>query len=181
LGGIGNADQEADLANAWRMLARKERGMARTQLLVHALTMYQKLLPDLAGVAKLRVEKMVGEIEKELPSEYLPAPPGARFKGQWLVPFANRVLREYIIDAKGNVDYARDSFVDGNGKVVNPRAINRSAKVTKQGNDYLLDFEDGSLERLSLKNGILIVEHFDPKALYPKGRPSIIATSIRKP
>jgi hypothetical protein len=181
LGGIGNADQEAELANAWRMLARKERGLARAQLLVHALTICQKLLPDLAGVGKLKVEKMVDEIEKDLPSEYLPLPPGARFKGRWLVPFANRSLREYIIDAKGNVDYARENFVDGNGKVVNPREVNRAAKVFKQGNDYMLDFDDGTLERLSLKNGILVVEHYDPKALYPKGRPSIVATSVRKP
>jgi hypothetical protein len=181
LGGIGNADQEAELAEAWREQARKERGLAHNQMLVHALTMLQRVLPDLAGVAKLKAEKSVAQIEKELPNEYLPEAPGARFKGRWLVPFANRTLREYAIDNKGNVEFVRDSAVDATGKVVNPRDVNRKSIVIKQKNDYLLDFEDGTIERLSMKNGNLVVEHFDPKALYPKGRAGLVATSVRKP
>jgi hypothetical protein len=181
LGGIANAEQEAELADLWRDQARKERGLARNQMLIHALTTLQRVLPDLAGVAKLKAEKSVAQIEGQLPNEYLPEAPGARFKGRWLVPFANRSLREYAIDNKGNVEWVRESKVDAAGKVVNPRDVKRSTKVIKQNNDYLLDFEDGTLERLSLKNGILVVEHFDPKALYPKGRPSIVATSVRKP
>jgi outer membrane biosynthesis protein TonB len=181
LAGVGNPQQEAELADAWREQARKERGLARNQMLVHAWTMLQRVLPDLAGVAKLKAEKSVAQIEKELPNEYLPEPPGARFKGRWLVPFANRTLREYSIDNKGNVEYVRESTVNAAGKVVNPREVNRSTKVIKKDTDYLIDFDDGTLERLSTKNGILIVEHYDPKALYPKGRPSIVATCLRKP
>jgi hypothetical protein len=181
LGGIGNAQQEAELADGWREQARKERGLAHNQMLVHALTTLQRVLPDLAGLAKIKAEKSVIQIEKELPNEYLPEAPGARFKGRWLVPYANRRLREYAIDNKGNVEFVRESTVDATGKVINPREVKRSTKVIKQGNDYLLDFEDGTIERLLMKNGNLVVEHFDPKALYPKGRPSVVATSVRKP
>jgi hypothetical protein len=181
LGGIGNAQQEAELAEAWREQARKERGLAHNLMLVHALSMLQRVLPDLAGVAKLKADKSVAQIEKEVPNEYLPEAPGARFKGRWLVPFANRTLREYTIDNKGNVEYVRESMVDATGKVINPREVKLSTKVIKKGNDYLLDFEDGTLERLSMKNGNLVVEHFDPKTLYPKGRAGLVATSVRKP
>jgi hypothetical protein len=180
LGGIDNAEQEAALADAWREQARKERGLARYQMLLHAQSMLQKILPDLAGASKLKAEKSLAQIERDLPSEYLPEPPGARFKGHWLVPFSTRLLREYVIDAKGNVDYLREGTV-ANGKVVSAREVKRSAKVTKQGADYLLDFEDGTLERLSMKGGNLVVEHYEPKTLYPKGRPSLVATSVRKP
>jgi serine/threonine protein kinase/WD40 repeat protein len=180
LGGIDNAQQEADLADAWREYARKERGLARNQALLHALTTLQRILPDLAGVTRIKAEKSIAQIEKDLPVEYLPEPLGARFKGHWLVPFSNRSLREYVIDTKGNAEYLRDATV-ANGKVIATQEVKRSAKVIKQGADYLLDFEDGTLERLSMKNGNLVVEHYDPKALYPKGRPSVVATSVRKP
>jgi hypothetical protein len=181
LGGLDNAQQEAELADAWREQARKERGLARNQMMLHAMTLLQKTLPELAGMAKLKAEKSLAQIEKELPSEYHPEPPGARFKGRWLVPYPNRVLREYVIDAKGNVEFLREGTVDAKGKVINPREVKRSAKVIKQGNDYLLDFEDGALERLYMKGGNLVVERFEPKARYPKGRPSLVATSVRKP
>jgi serine/threonine protein kinase len=179
LGGIETAKQEAELAAAWREQARKERGPARNQLLLHALALYKKALPELGSTLKIKAEKMVAEIEKELPTEAMPEPPGARFRGRWLVPFASRVIREYLIDAKGNVEYLREGTIDAKGRIINPREIKRSAKVIKQGNDFLVDFQDGTLERLSLKNGGLIVEHFDPKDQYPKGRPSLVATCVR--
>jgi serine/threonine-protein kinase len=181
LGGIETAAQEADLAGAWRDQARKERGTARNQMLLHALSLAKKALPELAGASKLKAEKLVAEIEKELPAESMPEPPGARFKGRWIVPYPNRVVREYNIDAKGKVEHVAEGTLDSRNRLINVRQINRTANVTRQGNDYLLDLDDGRLERLSLKGGRLIVEHYDPKESYPKGRPKFVATAVRKP
>lgn len=47
----------------------------------------------------------------------------------------------------------------------------RVGELSRAGDELLLDFGDGKLERLSLKP-VLQVEHFDPKELYRTGRPS---------
>ena len=47
-----------------------------------------------------------------------------------------------------------------------------SGRIIRRRGDYLLDFGDGKVERLSLQPAI-VVEHFDPQTLYPNGNPTL--------
>ena len=49
-------------------------------------------------------------------------------------------------------------------------------KLYVKGNDVLLEIGDGNLERLSIKGKTLLVEHFNPKALYLAGPPNAKGT-----
>jgi hypothetical protein len=45
---------------------------------------------------------------------------------------------------------------------------NKKGKLSISANgDILLDFNDNKIERLSIKDGKLMVDHFDPKSSYP--------------
>ena len=40
-------------------------------------------------------------------------------------------------------------------------------RIYLKGNDVVLEFDDGKLERLRLVNGMILVEHYDPATRYP--------------
>jgi hypothetical protein len=83
----------------------------------------------------------------------------AKFAGTWQVVYDNAGTRRYAITAEGAVTWSED-----NGKPIAPK----KAKITAKGTEFLLEFRDEpALERLSIANGNLIVEHFNPKASYP--------------
>jgi serine/threonine protein kinase len=180
VGGSEKPEEEAELADGWRDLARTERGAAHMQLVLHALSCYQKALPNLSGVAKKQAEKSAAELEKELPKGRTPEDPAAKFKGRWIILYPNHVVREYVIDAKGNVQNVAEGNWDAKGKIFNTHDMKRSGKIRKENNDFLVSIGDGELERLRLKDGKLLVDHYNPASRYPGQNPNMVAATLRK-
>lgn len=86
-----------------------------------------------------------------------------RFAGMWTIQYTNGSSRRYSISADGSV-----TFDETGGKPLTP-AVKR--KVELKGNDFLIDWGDGTLERLKIAAKNLMIDHFNPKATYPAGQP----------
>ena len=82
-----------------------------------------------------------------------------RFEGTWEVRYANGTSRRYRINSAGQMEW-----VTGDN-------VSATTRIAKKGNDYVLDFNDGKLERIPVRGVKLIVEHFDPSSRYPKVGP----------
>ena len=54
--------------------------------------------------------------------------------------------------------------------------VKSSTQAFRKGNDLMLDWRDGKFERLSVKAGKVIVEHFNPGTRYPKEGPNTVGT-----
>ena len=89
----------------------------------------------------------------------------SKFAGTWKVAYTNGTVRIYAISADGRVNCAE---VNASGP--------QKPKLYVKGNDVLLEIGDGNLERLSIKGKTLLVEHFNPKALYLAGPPNAKGT-----
>jgi len=58
-------DQDTlSLADAWWELSKQEKGSAKMALMTHAGSWYEKALPDLKGLARVRTEKRLAELVK---------------------------------------------------------------------------------------------------------------------
>lgn len=100
-----------------------------------------------------------------------PEPAGVvRFAGLWAIEFTNGDKRRYAISADGTV-----AFVEAGGK---PQPSPARAKLTLKGNDFLLDWNNGAIERLKIAGKNLAIEHFNPKATYPAGQPFARGTGV---
>lgn len=77
--------------------------------------------------------------------------PLAKYAGKWVINYSIGTTRNYAIDLNGNVEFNE-----------------KKGKITIDANgDVLLDFVDRKIERLFIKDGKLLVEHFNPKSNYP--------------
>jgi hypothetical protein len=89
----------------------------------------------------------------------------SKFAGSWKVTYSVGTVRHYVITADGQV--TQDEH-DG-----------KPAKTTKlivKGSDVLLDLQEGWVERLKINGKTLVVEHFNPKTIYPAGQPNARGT-----
>ncbi len=94
----------------------------------------------------------IGERLQKDEKEPSPARLYRALQGIWAVKYGDNKIREYAIDAKGNVLF--------------PGEKKRGALVLRDG-ELLLDFQDGQLERLEPRGPALWVEHFRSAADYP--------------
>ncbi|MEQ1852145.1 MAG: hypothetical protein ABMA01_11200, partial [Chthoniobacteraceae bacterium] len=85
----------------------------------------------------------------------------ARFAGVWRIEYTNGISRRYSILPDGSVIYDQSA-----GK---PMSIPLKSKMAMKGNDFLVEWADGSLERLTISGRNLMVEHFNPGTSYPAG------------
>jgi len=103
---------------------------------------------DLPGALAVKAElEQLG-----LPDKKAATPPTS-LKGIWAVKYSNGNVRTYTIREDGTVYFAETNAI---------------GKLSQKGDDLLVDFSDGKLERLVLKQ-VLSVEHFNPKTLYATG------------
>jgi hypothetical protein len=94
-----------------------------------------------------------------------PEPAGVvRFVGVWKIDYGKGNVRRYQISADGSVTWDENM-----GMPVKPPA---RAKLVLKGGDFLVEWGDGILERLKISSKNLVVDHFNPKTLYPAGQPS---------
>jgi len=110
---------------------------------------------DLQGVAAVNAEiDRVTEIERLWERHFL--------EGYWQVDYSNNATRTYRITNTGTV-----RFIEGG----------LTGRIRRRGKDYVLDFGEGKIERLTFQPTIR-VEHFDPDSLYPLGAPTAIGTGV---
>jgi hypothetical protein len=102
---------------------------------------------DLDGAVKVR--EMAAEVGAETGGEKHPV-------GTWRVTYAPDTNREYAIDAKGRVTCVADRLA-GTMKYVSPGV-------------YLVDLNDGKIERFTAVKDYFLVEHYNPKSSYADGR-----------
>ena len=100
-----------------------------------------------------------------------PEPAGVvRFAGLWAIEYTNGDKRRYAISTDGTV-----AFVEAGGK---PQPSPAKAKLTLKGSDFLIDWGNGSLERVKIAGKNLSIEHFNPKTNYPAGQPLSHGTGV---
>lgn len=97
-------------------------------------------------------------VKTELESIGAPEKPASKnpvsLKGYWTVTYTpSGNVRKYSIREDGRVEMVGEKLF---------------GQITKNGDDWLLDFNDGKLERLAIKD-VLFIEHFDPKTAYAAG------------
>lgn len=76
--------------------------------------------------------------------------------GKWLITYASGAHRVYEI-------------IDGKVLFTSER---RKGKAERTGNRYVLDFEDGKIETIGVKDGKLFLQQFNPASSYPNGKPN---------
>ena len=110
-------------------------------------------------LAKAGDEVGVAGVEAELERLGLSTAQQTKYpiEGVWNVLYSNDNKRTYRIGADGRVD-----FLD----------LNTVGRFTRNGDDVLVDFGDGKLERFYWKS-VLAVEHYDPKTRYGAGLPNL--------
>lgn len=104
---------------------------------------------DLEGALAVKAElESIGASEKPAPKNPV------TLKGNWTVTYSpSGNVRKYSIRDDGRVEMVGEKLF---------------GQMTKNGDDWLLDFNDGKLERLAIKE-VLFIEHFDPKNGYATG------------
>jgi len=85
-----------------------------------------------------------------------------RFVGTWNLSYTNGATRVYEIEADGTVRYLQDS-----GREIS----DKTGKIALQGKDFIIDFGETYIERVSRIGDTLNLEHFAPRGSYPKDKP----------
>jgi hypothetical protein len=83
-------------------------------------------------------------------------------QGLWEVKYSNGNTRTYRISNTGAVQFMEERL---------------RGQIYRNGGDFLLEFGDGKVERLTLQPTIKL-EHFDPKTSYPLGAPRTTGTGV---
>ena len=98
----------------------------------------------------------------------VPEPGAEKLAGNWLIAYVNSGTRRYNISQDGFV-----TLSEMDGKPVNPPL---KAKLAAKGADFLLEIENGKIERLKITGKKLSIEHFSTKALFESNNPNIRGT-----
>lgn len=89
----------------------------------------------------------------------------ARYEGTWDVVYRSvGTARRYRFNATGKVEW------------MEREQVKSTTQIFRKGNDLMLDWKDGKFERVSIKGGKLIIEHFNPGTRYPKEGPNTVGT-----
>lgn len=88
---------------------------------------------------------------------------GMNFMGVWRVTYSNNYIRNYKVDSEDRVLFLEES---------------RQA-ILQRGNEVLLKFNDGKIERWRIHGNHLLVEHWNPASGYPKLPPTETGVGIR--
>lgn len=114
----------------------------------------------------LKLREVIDTLKAEGPPRLTSPPPGSTVRnavvGTWKVLYANNAVRTYQINENAEVIFVEEK---------------RTGKLDK--NFATLNFGDGKLERLSLIQGRLFVEHFNPGSDYPNKSPNVTAIGVR--
>lgn len=163
MGAAGPAAENPELANIKKqyqadMEPVRKRYRARLESLQKELTRKG----DLEGALAVKGELEAFGGSEKTGVEKPPMKILASLKGTWTVLYSpSGNTRKYAISEDGKVELVGEKL---------------TGKITKNGDDFLLDLNDGKLERLAVKE-VLFIEHYYDKARYAMGeRPEQTAT-----
>ena len=91
------------------------------------------------------------------------------FSGRWTVRYDNNTVRKVTIDTNDVATMLEENDLPKNVK----------AKLAVKAGEGVIDWGDGTVERLTLVSGKLMIDHFNPKTLYPNGPPSAKAVGTK--
>lgn len=124
---------------------------------------YRQALPNLAGLSRAKVEKTLKEIdpaEESVAATRRPkgrtseraAPSAPAPVGSWTITYRSGAVRHYQFDGQGNAFFIETK---------------KAGRMARNGEDFILDFGDGKLERFRWDGSSLHVDHFDPVSRFP--------------
>lgn len=116
------------------------------------------------------IQEEVDRIMSSIPDESL-ANAAAKLAGTWKITYSNGDQRTYAISSDGSASFLH---FDPPGRL----SGTTKKKIFLKGGDVLVEFQEGAIERLKVSGGKLLVEHFNPKTLYPKGQPVAKGTGV---
>jgi hypothetical protein len=125
-----DAKEQMAVADGWWDLAEKQNSGAKTRLQQRAVDYYNKALPNLTGLNKVKVEKRITQTNSDVENML------RSLAGTWV---ERPHMRKYVIDETGNVDYAAENL---KGKLV----------WDEKEKCFLLDFKDNKIERIRYVN-----------------------------
>jgi len=166
--GQSNSETWARLGDGWLQFSKKAAASEKAGGELRAAFWYRKALPTLAGLNRVKVEKALESLPKaeslaatepaqestKPPTRNTPTtkPMEPRLIGSWKLTYGGGAIRNYQFDGRGNV-----FFVE----------LQQTGRLARRGDDLLLDFGDGKLERLRIVDGAVLVDHYDPASRYP--------------
>ena len=83
--------------------------------------------------------------------------------GTWVVSYGNGARRTYDVTADGTVRLREEG---------------RTGQL-QHGDDLVLRFDDGKVERWTPARGRLLVEHWDPASRFPAQPPTVLGVGVR--
>jgi hypothetical protein len=167
-----------ELADQWLEHSKSAQNPEREAAEERAAYWYRQALPTLTGLARIKVEKSLETLpnpavsaskQAESATEITSTEPSARglrrrgtpatpprpelgLVGKWTMTYESGGVRHYVFDGKGFASFIEER---------------RIGRLHMKGNDVVLEFDDGKLERLRLMDGMLLVDHYDPASRYP--------------
>ncbi len=169
--GASRSEAWAALGDGWLRYSKSAKEEEQTRATVRAAFWYRKALPTLTGLNRVKVEKTLEVVTKSISlASAEPAPPSTttlpkrnttpsippelKMIGTWKVTYSSEAVRKYQFDGRGNVFFVENKQL---------------GHLVKRGDDILIDFDDGKIERLQVVEGGVLIEHFDPASRYPDG------------
>ncbi len=106
---------------------------------------------DGALAIRLRIEALKNPPEPEKERKAYPVGlPMAELRGAWMVEFSNKTRATRTFHGRNQV--------------------NNRARLSRKRRDLIIEHPKNVIERITLADGRLFVEHFNPKKTYPKGK-----------
>ena len=120
--------------------------------------------------AAVAIQEEVDRVLASIPDESM-ATAASKLAGTWKITYSNGDSRTYGISSDGSASFLS---LDPTGRVTGAT----KKKMLLKGGDVIVEFQEGTIERLKLSGSKLLVELYSPKASYPKGQPYAKGTGV---
>jgi hypothetical protein len=91
--------------------------------------------------------------------------------GIWTVTYSNKVIRTYVILPDSTAIWTSE----------NGNALNKKTKLVADGSAFLIEWDDGKIERVSLNGDRMRIEHYNPKSKLAEGARPLMAEGALMP
>jgi hypothetical protein len=171
-------DQQLAWAEAQYKQAVVDAKKTQDGLIATARTDYERKLRvalDAALKSKnLEEANRINAEMKSLSQAEVATNPFDAFAGTWTVTYTNGAVRSYLFDAKGVGRFTRETH---EGRTLD--AV-QNGRLQQRGKDIVIDWGDGKIERLTVVDGRMFVEHFNPASRYGRSPTETMGTGVRR-
>jgi hypothetical protein len=141
---------QVEVADGWWDLFETLPATSRRQVIARAAYWYGVASPNLHGISEVKARERLLAYARQSSglNQGLEAIFGA-FAGLWEIRYTNTAIRRYMFDSRGNL------FTLAGGKFLRGRLV-------PEADHMLLCFEKAKLESIVIRDGELLVKHFNP-------------------